>query len=112
MGGVKGDPAYGANGGIMPIPPAYYFLGKDIISIPRYGSEILSGITAGCKGGSRGDMGKLNMPSRSRGVWSPCPWRARSSSSSRGIVIYVRDILRGIRWMPAVLHFNSRAGVV
>ena len=90
----KGDPGLWREWWNNADSPAYYFLGKDNITFHSqiWPSEILGYNGEGSKGGSRGDMGKLNMPSEV--VASEfLSMEGKKFSSSRGIVIYVRDIL-------------------
>ncbi|MFD0704651.1 methionine--tRNA ligase [Alloscardovia venturai] len=89
---------------------SYYFMGKDNITFHSqiWPSEMLGYNGEGNKGGKPGDMGKLNMPTE---VVSSefLSMEGRKFSSSRGIVIYVKDILARYQ-VDAVRYYISIAG--
>lgn len=89
---------------------AYYFMGKDNITFHSqiWPSEILAYDGKGSKGGEPGDLGELNLPEQ---VVSSAYMTAkgRKFSSSRGIVIYVRDILSRYQ-VDAVRYYIAAAG--
>lgn len=106
----KGDPGLWREWWNNADSPAYYFLGKDNITFHSqiWPSEILGYNGEGSKGGSCGDMGKLNMPSEV--VASEfLSMEGKKFSSSRGIVIYVRDILSRYQ-VDALRYYISIAG--
>lgn len=88
----------------------YYFMGKDNITFHSqiWPSELLGYNGAGSKGGEPGGMGKLNLPTE---VVSSefLSMEGRKFSSSRGIVIYVKDILSRYQ-VDAVRYYISVAG--
>ncbi|WP_026181825.1 methionine--tRNA ligase [Alloscardovia criceti] len=89
---------------------SYYFMGKDNITFHSqiWPSEMLGYNGAGSKGGEPGDMGTLNLPTE---VVSSefLSMEGRKFSSSRGIVIYVKDILERYQ-VDAVRYYISVAG--
>lgn len=89
---------------------SYYFMGKDNIVFHSqiWPAELLGYNGAGDKGGQPGDFGTLNLPTE---VVSSefLTMEGRKFASSRGIVIYVRDMLQ--RYQPdALRYFISAAG--
>lgn len=93
-----------------PSSPAYYFMGKDNITFHSqiWPSEILAYNGQGDKGGQPGEYGTLNLPEQV--VASAfMTMEGKQFSSSRGIVIYVRDILSRYS-ADAVRYYISTAG--
>ena len=93
-----------------PSTPGYYFMGKDNITFHSqiWPSEMLGYNGAGSKGGEAGKLGPLNMPEQV--VASEfMTMEGRKFSSSRGIVIYVKDILARYP-VDAVRYYISVAG--
>ncbi|MDO5722569.1 MAG: methionine--tRNA ligase [Actinomycetaceae bacterium] len=89
---------------------SYYFMGKDNIVFHSqiWPAELLGYNGAGDKGGEPGEFGTLNLPTE---VVSSefLTMEGRKFASSRGIVIYVRDMLE--RYQPdALRYFISAAG--
>lgn len=89
---------------------SYYFMGKDNIVFHSqiWPAELLAYNGEGDKGGQPGDMGKLNLPTE---VVSSefLTMEGKKFATSRGIVIYVRDMLA--RYQPdALRYFISAAG--
>ncbi|MDO5060790.1 MAG: methionine--tRNA ligase [Actinomycetaceae bacterium] len=89
---------------------SYYFMGKDNIVFHSqiWPAEILGYNGGGDKGGQPGPFGQLNLPTE---VVSSefLTMEGRKFASSRGIVIYVRDMLS--RYQPdALRYFISAAG--
>lgn len=89
---------------------SYYFMGKDNIVFHSqiWPAEILGYNGGGDKGGKPGPFGQLNLPTE---VVSSefLTMEGRKFASSRGIVIYVRDMLS--RYQPdALRYFISAAG--
>ena len=89
---------------------SYYFMGKDNIVFHSqiWPAELLGYNGAGDKGGQPGNFGTLNLPTE---VVSSefLTMEGRKFASSRGIVIYVRDMLQ--RYQPdALRYFISAAG--
>jgi methionyl-tRNA synthetase len=93
-----------------PSAPGYYFMGKDNITFHSqiWPSEMLAYNGEGSKGGEPGSYGKLNMPEQ---VVSSefMTMEGKKFSSSRGIVIYVKDILARYP-VDAVRYYISVAG--
>lgn len=89
---------------------SYYFMGKDNITFHSqiWPSELLGYNGEGSRGGEPGDMGVLNLPTE---VVSSefLSMEGRKFSSSRGIVIYVKDILERYQ-VDAVRYYISVAG--
>ncbi|MFT8357676.1 methionine--tRNA ligase [Bifidobacterium aquikefiri] len=88
----------------------YYFMGKDNITFHSqiWPSELLAYDGEGSKGGEAGDFGKLNLPQEV--VASEfLSMEGKKFSSSRGIVIYVKDILARYQ-VDAVRYYISIAG--
>lgn len=89
---------------------SYYFMGKDNIVFHSqiWPAEMLGYNGAGSKGGQPGDLGELNLPTQV--VASEfLTMEGKQFSSSRGVVIYVRDVLS--RYQPdALRYFISIAG--
>ncbi|WP_182113240.1 MULTISPECIES: methionine--tRNA ligase [unclassified Actinotalea] len=88
----------------------YYFMGKDNITFHSqiWPAELLAYDGRGDKGGEPGRFGTLNLPTE---VVSSefLTMEGRQFSSSRGVVIYVRDMLA--RYQPdALRYFISVAG--
>src|SRR5690625_4328363 len=89
---------------------SYYFMGKDNIVFHSqiWPAELLAHNGQGERGGTPGDYGVLNLPTE---VVSSefLTMEGKKFSSSRGIVIYVRDVLE--RYQPdALRYFISVAG--
>ena len=89
---------------------SYYFMGKDNITFHSqiWPAELLGYAGKGDKGGQPGEYGELNLPTE---VVSSefLTMEGRQFSSSRGVVIYVRDMLA--RYQPdALRYFISVAG--
>ncbi|MDT3767879.1 methionine--tRNA ligase [Gleimia hominis] len=89
---------------------SYYFMGKDNIVFHSqiWPAELLGYNGEGDKGGQPGDFGKLNLPTE---VVSSefLTMEGRKFASSRGIVIYVRDMLERYQ-ADALRYFISAAG--
>ena len=93
-----------------PTTPGYYFMGKDNITFHSqiWPSEMLAYNGQGSKGGETGKLGPLNMPEQV--VASEfMTMEGKKFSSSRGIVIYVKDILSRYP-VDAVRYYISVAG--
>src|SRR5919112_586225 len=89
---------------------SYYFMGKDNITFHSqiWPAELLGYDGRGDKGGEPGEYGALNLPTE---VVSSefLTMEGKQFSSSRGVVIYVRDVLA--RYQPdALRYFISAAG--
>ncbi|MBB3022555.1 methionine--tRNA ligase [Helcobacillus massiliensis] len=89
---------------------SYYFMGKDNIVFHSqiWPAELIAHNGEGAKGGSPGVYGELNLPTE---VVSSefLTMEGKKFSSSKGVVIYVRDILS--RYQPdALRYFISAAG--
>ncbi|MGP9614954.1 methionine--tRNA ligase [Brachybacterium sp. AOP42-B2-9] len=89
---------------------AYYFMGKDNIVFHSqiWPAEMLAQNGKGDKGGAPGKFGELKLPTE---VVSSefLTMEGKKFSSSKGIVIYVRDVLE--RYQPdALRYFISAAG--
>src|SRR6478752_2010951 len=89
---------------------SYYFMGKDNITFHSqiWPAELIGYNGKGDKGGVPGEYGELNLPTE---VVSSefLTMESRKFSSSRGVVIYVRDMLE--RYQPdALRYFLSAAG--
>jgi methionyl-tRNA synthetase len=89
---------------------SYYFMGKDNITFHSqiWPAELLAYDGRGDRGGEPGEYGVLNLPTE---VVSSefLTMEGRQFSSSRGVVIYVRDVLE--RYQPdALRYFISAAG--
>jgi methionyl-tRNA synthetase len=89
---------------------SYYFMGKDNITFHSqiWPAELLGYDGRGDKGGEPGEYGVLNLPTEL--VSSEfLTMEGKQFSSSRGVVIYVRDVLA--RYQPdALRYFISAAG--
>ncbi|MHB1989979.1 methionine--tRNA ligase [Actinotignum timonense] len=89
---------------------SYYFMGKDNIVFHSqiWPAELLAYNGEGSRGGQPGDLGTLNLPTQV--VASEfLTMEGQKVSSSRGVVIYVRDVLS--RYQPdALRYFISIAG--
>ncbi|OFR31958.1 methionine--tRNA ligase [Actinomyces sp. HMSC065F11] len=89
---------------------SYYFMGKDNIVFHSqiWPAELLGYNGAGDKGGQPGELGKLNLPTE---VVSSefLTMEGKKFASSRGIVIYVRDMLQRYQ-ADALRYFISAAG--
>ena len=89
---------------------SYYFMGKDNITFHSqiWPAEELAYNGQGSKGGEPGELGALNLPTE---VVSSefLSMEGKKFSSSRGIVIYVRDILSRYQ-ADAVRYYISVAG--
>lgn len=93
-----------------PATPGYYFMGKDNITFHSqiWPSEMLAYNGEGSKGGEPGELGKLDLPEQV--VASEfMTMEGKKFSSSRGIVIYVKDILSRYP-VDAVRYYISAAG--
>jgi methionyl-tRNA synthetase len=93
-----------------PSAPGFYFMGKDNITFHSqiWPSELLAYDGEGSKGGSVGSLGHLNLPTQV--VASEfLSMEGKKFSSSRGIVIYVKDILARYQ-VDAVRYYISVAG--
>jgi len=89
---------------------SYYFMGKDNITFHSqiWPAELLAYDGRGDRGGEPGEYGALNLPTE---VVSSefLTMEGKQFSSSRGVVIYVRDVLA--RYQPdALRYFISAAG--
>lgn len=89
---------------------SYYFMGKDNITFHSqiWPAELLGYAGKGDKGGQPGEYGELNLPTE---VVSSefLTMEGRQFSSSRGVVIFVRDLLS--RYQPdALRYFICAAG--
>src|SRR4051812_40975364 len=89
---------------------SYYFMGKDNITFHAqiWPAELLGYAGKGAKGGEPGIYGELDLPTE---VVSSefLTMEGKQFSSSRGVVIYVRDVLA--RYQPdALRYFISVAG--
>jgi len=89
---------------------SYYFMGKDNITFHSqiWPAELLAYDGRGDRGGEPGEYGVLNLPTE---VVSSefLTMEGKQFSSSRGVVIYVRDVLA--RYQPdALRYFISAAG--
>ncbi|MDD9205439.1 methionine--tRNA ligase, partial [Georgenia sp. 10Sc9-8] len=89
---------------------SYYFMGKDNIVFHSqiWPAELLGHNGSGDRGGQPGSYGRLNLPTE---VVSSefLTMEGKQFSSSRGVVIYVRDVLQ--RYQPdALRYFISAAG--
>jgi methionyl-tRNA synthetase len=89
---------------------SYYFMGKDNITFHSqiWPAELLAYDGRGDRGGEPGEYGTLNLPTE---VVSSefLTMEGKQFSSSRGVVIYVRDVLA--RYQPdALRYFISAAG--
>jgi methionyl-tRNA synthetase len=93
-----------------PAAVSNYFMGKDNITFHSqiWPAELLAYAGRGAKGGEPGTYGELNLPTE---VVSSefLTMEGKQFSSSRGVVIYVRDFLS--RYQPdALRYFISAAG--
>lgn len=83
---------------------SYYFMGKDNITFHAqiWPAELLGYSGRGARGGEPGEYGALNLPTE---VVSSefLTMEGRQFSSSRGVVIYVRDMLA--RYQPDALRY-------
>jgi methionyl-tRNA synthetase len=89
---------------------SYYFMGKDNITFHSqiWPAELLAYAGKGARGGRPGTFGELNLPTE---VVSSefLTMEGKQFSSSRGVVIYVRDVLS--RYQPdALRYFIAVAG--
>jgi methionyl-tRNA synthetase len=89
---------------------SYYFMGKDNITFHSqiWPAELLAYDGLGARGGKPGPYGELQLPTE---VVSSefLTMEGKQFSSSRGVVIYVRDVLE--RYQPdALRYFISAAG--
>ena len=89
---------------------SYYFMGKDNITFHAqiWPAELLGHNGEGSKGGEQGPFGHVNLPTE---VVSSefLTLEGKRFSSSRGVVIYVRDVLE--RYQPdALRYFICAAG--
>jgi methionyl-tRNA synthetase len=93
-----------------PAALSYYFMGKDNITFHAqiWPAELLAYDGHGARGGAPGQYGELNLPTE---VVSSefLTMEGKKFASSRGVVIYVRDMLA--RFQPdALRYFISSAG--
>jgi methionyl-tRNA synthetase len=93
-----------------PAATSYYFMGKDNITFHAqiWPAELLGYNGQGSRGGEPGEYGELDLPTE---VVSSeyLTMEGKQFSSSRGVVIYVRDVLE--RYQPdALRYFISAAG--
>ena len=106
----KGDPEAWRAWWNDPSTPGYYFMGKDNITFHSqiWPSEMIAYNGKGSKGGETGKLGPLNLPEQV--VASEfMTMEGKKFSSSRGIVIYVKDILARYP-VDAVRYYISIAG--
>ncbi|NMM94915.1 methionine--tRNA ligase [Bifidobacterium oedipodis] len=106
----KGEPELWREWWNDPSTPGYYFMGKDNITFHSqiWPSEMLAYNGQGSKGGETGELGPLNLPEQV--VASEfMTMEGKKFSSSRGIVIYVKDILARYP-VDAVRYYISVAG--
>ena len=106
----QGDPEKWREWWNDPSCPAYYFMGKDNITFHSqiWPSQTLAYNGKGSKGGETGELGPLNLPEQV--VASEfMTMEGKKFSSSRGIVIYVKDILARYP-VDAVRYYISIAG--
>ena len=106
----QGDPEAWRKWWNDPEAPGYYFMGKDNITFHSqiWPSELLAYNGKGSKGGEAGGYGDLNLPEQV--VASEfMTMEGKKFSSSRGIVIYVKDILDRYP-VDAVRYYISVAG--
>ncbi|MHB1063963.1 MAG: methionine--tRNA ligase [Georgenia sp.] len=93
-----------------PAALSYYFMGKDNIVFHSqiWPAELLAYNGAGDRGGEPGEFGTLNLPTE---VVSSefLTMEGKQFSSSRGVVIYVRDVLERYQ-ADALRYFISAAG--
>ena len=87
-----------------PTALSYYFMGKDNITFHSqiWPAELLAYDGGGTRGGTPGPFGTLNLPTE---VVSSefLTMEGKQFSSSRGVVIYVRDVLS--RYQPDALRY-------
>lgn len=105
-----GDPDAWKKWWTNPGAKSYYFMGKDNITFHSqiWPSEMLAYNGKGSKGGETGELGPLNLPEQV--VASEfMTMEGKKFSSSRGIVIYVKDILARYP-VDAVRYYISIAG--
>jgi methionyl-tRNA synthetase len=91
-----------------PAAESYYFMGKDNVTFHSqiWPAELLAYDGKGAKGGSPGEFGELQLPSEI--VSSEfLTMEGRKFSSSRNVVIYVRDFLS--RYSPDSLRYYLTA---
>ncbi|RYQ28835.1 methionine--tRNA ligase [Bifidobacterium pseudolongum] len=106
----SGDPEAWRKWWNDPEAPGYYFMGKDNITFHSqiWPSEMLAYNGQGSRGGESGQLGPLNLPEQV--VASEfMTMEGKKFSSSRGIVIYVKDILERYP-VDAVRYYISMAG--
>lgn len=106
----SGDPEAWRQFWTDPESLSYYFMGKDNITFHSqiWPAELLGYAGGGSKGGEPGAFGRLNLPTE---VVSSefLTMEGKQFSSSRGVVIYVRDMLS--RYQPdALRYYISTAG--
>ncbi|MDO5645054.1 MAG: methionine--tRNA ligase [Dermabacter sp.] len=89
---------------------SYYFMGKDNIVFHSqiWPAELIAQNGKGSRGGSSGELGELNLPTE---VVSSefLTMEGKKFSSSKGVVIYVRDVLERYQ-ADALRYFISAAG--
>ncbi|MDP9221292.1 MAG: methionine--tRNA ligase [Actinomycetota bacterium] len=105
-----GDPEAWRHWWNDPAAQSYYFMGKDNITFHSqiWPAELLGYDGKGSRGGAPGEYGVLELPTE---VVSSeyLTMEGKQFSSSRGVVIYVRDVLE--RYQPdALRYFISAAG--
>ncbi|MFC3686912.1 methionine--tRNA ligase [Aquipuribacter hungaricus] len=106
----QGDPERWREWWTDPAALSYYFMGKDNITFHSqiWPAELLGHNGEGSRGGEQGPFGHLNLPTE---VVSSefLTMEGKQFSSSRGVVIYVRDVLE--RYQPdALRYFICAAG--
>src|ERR687889_768562 len=112
IGGARrsGDPEAWRQWWQTPDSGAYYFMGKDNIVFHSeiWPAQLLGYDGEGDKGGTPGDLGRLNLPTE---VVSSefLTMEGRKFSSSRQVVIYVRDFLARYD-ADALRYFIAAAG--
>ena len=106
----SGDPAAWRNWWGNPESTSYYFMGKDNITFHSqiWPAELLGYRGSGSRGGSQGEFGELELPTEV--VSSEFLTMSGSKfSSSKGIVIYVKDFLKEFG-PDALRYFIAVAG--
>jgi len=106
----SGDPEAWRKWWNDPQAQSYYFMGKDNIVFHSqiWPAELLAYNGEGARGGNPGDYGTLNLPTE---VVSSefLTMEGKKFSSSRGVVIYVRDFLQRYQ-VDALRYFVCAAG--
>src|SRR5919199_183513 len=106
----EGDPERWREWWNAPEALSYYFMGKDNITFHSqiWPAELLAYDGRGDRGGEPGEYGELNLPTE--GVSSEfLTMEGKQFSSSRGVVILVRDVLARYQ-ADALRYFISAAG--